>query len=61
VANSIAIDEQGGIYVVTPSFLHKVIWDGTELRRGWSSPYDMEQTFVQGKLGKGEAERLLFG
>jgi hypothetical protein len=53
VANSIAIDEQGGIYVVTPSFLHKVIWDGTELRRGWSSPYDMEQTFVQGKLGKG--------
>lgn len=44
VRNSIAVDADGGIYVVSLDQMHKVIWDGAELsvdaRDGaWNEPY----------------------
>ena len=51
VTNSIAIDEGGGIYVLSNRRLHKLVWDGETLHsRGygaWSSEYDS----FTGKLG----------
>ena len=45
VENSIAVDEDNGVYVVTSVNMHKLVWTGTELSRAtaagaWSSPYD---------------------
>jgi hypothetical protein len=39
VSNSIASDEQGGIYVVTNRAQYRVDWDGHELRRRWDVAY----------------------
>ncbi len=44
-SNSIAIDENNGIYVVTDKMMHKLVWTGTKLSEdaadgAWSSPYD---------------------
>ena len=44
VRNSIAVDEQGGIYAVSLDEMHKVVWDGTKLSNSpadgaWSVPY----------------------
>ncbi|MFT4518628.1 MAG: hypothetical protein ACI9JM_001013 [Halioglobus sp.] len=52
VENSIAVDEAGGIYVVTAVTMHKLVWTGNELsnaeeKGAWSSPYDV--------MPKGEA------
>ena len=46
VENSIAIDQDNGIYVVTSVNMHKLVWDGSRLSRdeqdgAWSSPYDV--------------------
>lgn len=44
VTNSIAIDEDGGIYVLSNTHMRKLVWDGNELHTdshgAWSSPYD---------------------
>ncbi|MEM9256972.1 MAG: hypothetical protein AAGA91_16125 [Pseudomonadota bacterium] len=45
VENSIAIDADNGIYVVTSSRMHKLVWTGQALSSApedgaWSSPYD---------------------
>ena len=42
VSNSIATDEQGGIYVVTSGALYQVLWDGHDLRVGWRVEYESE-------------------
>lgn len=46
VENSIAVDKDNGIYVVTSVNMHKLVWTGTALSRdardgAWSSPYDV--------------------
>ena len=46
VENSIAIDNNNSIYVVTSVNMHKLVWTGTKLSRAesdgaWSSPYDV--------------------
>jgi len=53
--NSIAVDENNGIYVVTSTTMHKLVWTGTELSRdekdgAWSSPYEV--------MPEGEAKKL---
>ena len=45
VENSIAVDEDNGVYVVTSVNMHKLVWTGTALSReseagAWTSPYD---------------------
>jgi hypothetical protein len=44
VRNSLAVDEDGGIYVASVDDVHKVVWDGTRLSTdpgdgAWSAPY----------------------
>jgi hypothetical protein len=44
IRNSIAVDEQGGIYVASRDHLHKVVWTGTRLSTAeqdgaWTEPY----------------------
>jgi len=44
IRNSIAIDDAGGIYVVSRNHMHKVIWDGEqfsidEKKGAWTAPY----------------------
>lgn len=44
VRNSIAIDDEGGIYVVSFEHMHKVVWDGEDLSTdpsdgAWTDPY----------------------
>lgn len=44
ITNSFAVDERGGIYVVTDQQMHKVVWTGERLSRdpadgAWSEPY----------------------
>jgi hypothetical protein len=46
VENSIAVDENNGIYLVTSANMHKLVWTGSKLSRSaddgaWSSPYDV--------------------
>jgi hypothetical protein len=49
VSNSIAADEDGGIYVVTSTTMHRVQWDGRRLRSAWRTAYE---------TGKGGGVRL---
>lgn len=58
VENSIALDEQNGIYMVTSKNMHKLVWTGERLSRdpkdgAWSSAYDIAQTQRPGALSKG--------
>jgi hypothetical protein len=44
VRNSYAIDDRGGIYVISAGYLHKVVWTGHDLSSdeadgAWSEPY----------------------
>jgi hypothetical protein len=46
VENSIAVDEDNGIYVVTSVNMHKLVWTGTQLSQAeadgaWTTPYDV--------------------
>lgn len=46
VENSVAVDEDGGIYIVTSVNMHKLVWTGTALSTAaqdgaWSTPYDV--------------------
>ncbi len=45
MTNSIAVDENNGIYVASNSVMHKLVWTGTSLSDqesdgAWASPYD---------------------
>jgi hypothetical protein len=59
VSNSIAVDELGGIYVVSDTALYRVVWTGTALSReeglgAWRSLYEVgDGELVAGRLGKG--------
>jgi hypothetical protein len=44
VRNSFAVDDQGGIYIVSRNHMHKVVWNGDQLSvdeadGAWSEPY----------------------
>lgn len=40
VSNSVAIDESGGIYMVTSQAMYRYDWDGTSLTQAWRAEYD---------------------
>ncbi len=54
VSNSIAIDEEGGIYVLTNKQLHRVQWNGVQLAHLWSTTYESgPDEPLPGRLGTG--------
>ena len=58
VSNSIAADEQGGIYVVTEKAMYRVQWTGYSLsvaehEGGWRAEYEAGEGQAAGRLGKG--------
>ncbi len=53
VSNSLAVDENGGIYVVTSAALYRVQWDGQDLSVRWSVPYQTNGKQYTGRLGVG--------
>lgn len=53
VSNSLALDEQGGIYVVSSRFVHKVKKQGNRLVESWRSAYPSDDFSAPGRLGKG--------
>lgn len=61
VSNSIAIDEQGGIFVVTSKRMHGLRWDGTQLRRDWAARYEAggEATGVRLDAGSGSTPDVM--
>ena len=52
VANTISVDEDGGIHVITGDALHRVDWDGRTLRAGWRVDYASDRG-SGGSLGPG--------
>jgi hypothetical protein len=52
VSNSIAADEDGGIYVVTDKAMYRINWDGKKLSLGWRAEY-MTGEQRGGRLGGG--------
>jgi hypothetical protein len=40
VSNSVAVDESGGIYVLTSEAMYRFDWDGSGLTRAWRAAYD---------------------
>jgi hypothetical protein len=53
VSNSIAADDEGGIYVVTSGAMYRVDWDGEALRVGWRAEYEAGDGQAAGRLGEG--------
>ena len=58
ISNSIAVDEDGGIYVVTSRKMYRVQWTGTELTLApaagaWEAEYEVGGDPAAGRLGKG--------
>jgi hypothetical protein len=59
ISNSIALDEEGGIYVVSAKKMYRVQWTGTELtldesKGGWESDYETgDDSSGGGRLGAG--------
>jgi hypothetical protein len=53
ITNSFAVDERGGIYVVTDQNMHKLVWTGARLSResadgAWSNPYEQAKAPLGG-------------
>ena len=53
VSNSIAADENGGIYVVTSHAMYRIDWDGGHLSQAWRSAYAGAGGTGGGRLGAG--------
>ncbi|WP_026455143.1 hypothetical protein [Saccharomonospora iraqiensis] len=53
VSNSIAADENGGLYVVTSRAMYRIDWDGAELAQRWRSGYAGAGSSGGGRLGAG--------
>ncbi|UUY03969.1 hypothetical protein LRS13_00105 [Svornostia abyssi] len=53
VSNSIAADEDGGIYVVTSKAMYRFDWDGTTLSQAWRSGYETGGAASGARLGAG--------
>lgn len=68
ITNSFAVDEAGGVYVVTDRSMHKLVWTGERLSRdpadgAWSAPYERAGTDLggirAGSQGSGATPTLL--
>ncbi|WP_134684333.1 hypothetical protein [Brevibacillus migulae] len=65
ITNSIAVDPQNGIYVVTDKYMRKVVWDGRKLRNdtasgAWQSRYDSDLNGTgRSRLGSGSTPTLM--
>jgi hypothetical protein len=64
--NSIAVDEQGGVYAVSDDRLHKLVWTGQGLSvrtedGAWSEPYEAGEydASMRGSRGSGTTPTLL--
>ncbi|WP_420630228.1 hypothetical protein [Candidatus Leptofilum sp.] len=54
ISNSIAVDEEGGIYIVTSRAMLRVQWDGSALSLAWQTPYDTAPGYLSAlRLGPG--------
>lgn len=53
VSNSIALDEDGGIYVVTHKKIYRVDWGRGDLAIKWMSEYPSSEQVLPGRLGLG--------
>jgi len=53
VSNNIAVDEMGGIYVVTSQEMYKFVWDGTAISQDWHAPYQATGSTSAIHLGEG--------
>lgn len=53
VSNSLAADEEGGIYLVTSEAMYKFRYDGSALTQVWRAEYAAEQDVGGVRLGKG--------
>ncbi len=56
VSNNIAIDEDGGIYVVTSAAQYRFDWDGTSLTQAWRVEYDSDPNVSPIRLGPGSGQ-----
>lgn len=52
ISNTIATDEDGGIYVVSSAATYRLDWDGNQLTAAWRVPYE-DATDRGGRLGRG--------
>jgi hypothetical protein len=43
VSNSVAVDESGGIYVLTSAAMYRFDWDGTALSPAWRAEYEVAE------------------
>jgi hypothetical protein len=58
--NQFAIDETGGIYIVTTKRMLRVQWNGSKLAIAWAAPYDFVGNGPTGKMrGSGTTPTLL--
>jgi len=53
VSNSIAVDENGGIYLVTSAAMYRYQWDGTTLEQVWRTEYETVEQPCAIRLGPG--------
>ncbi|TFH67550.1 hypothetical protein E3W66_08740 [Gammaproteobacteria bacterium LSUCC0057] len=58
LANSLSIDEQNGLYVVSDRNMYKLVWTGetisdAEFDGAWKSPYDLTEVPLPGVRGGG--------
>ena len=55
ISNSLAVDEENGIYVVSDSHLFKIKWDASSktLNQVWASSYETTSSLISGRLGIG--------
>ena len=68
IRNSIAVDDQGGIYVAANGWMEKVVWNGRELSAdpaagAWAAPYSNSKGYGTGStpalMGFGNGDRLV--
>lgn len=53
VSNSLAVDETGGLYVVTHKKMYRLQWTGKEIKMQWDSVYPSSDVPMPGRLGLG--------
>jgi len=53
VSNNIAVDENGGIFIVTSQKMYKYVWDGDAISKDWQAPYQATGNSSAIHLGAG--------
>lgn len=53
VSNSLAVDEKGGLYVVTHKKMYRLQWKEGNLSKSWDCEYPTSETPMPGRLGLG--------